>query len=420
MVVDIIEVLEKTARILNVNMTIIKEGEETDSDYDLGLRRILLEDGEQERFLRSICHLGEEGVISFVADFFETEYCVVRVPASERQYGDFIVVGPYRDMILEELRFNEMLEMKVIPRDYANELKEYYNAVPVVANMEQWREFWVGMFRILYHDEPLRREHVNKEMMEGRFRQDTARDELSFKIIEERYKTEGELMEAVSKGNTEEALKALNAIRKFRLAARYKDPVRNIRNILISMNTLCRKAAEMGGVHPAHVDSLSAQLAKRIETVNSSQESGRFSADMLRKYCLLVQNHSLRGCSPVVQKVVNHINLNLTEDLSLKRLSAEYSVNASYLSALFKKEMGTTLTDYISQQRIRRAITLINSTNLQIQDIASESGIYDVNYFRKLFKKVTGKTPTEYAKQVRSYSKRDMNSDNFGLPPVMK
>ena len=65
--------------------------------------------------------------------------------------------------------------------------------------------------------------------------------------------------------------------------------------------------------------------------------------------------------------------------------------------------MGVTLTDYISQQRVRKAITLINSSDMQIQDIASESGIYDVNYFRKLFKKITGKTPTEYVKQVRTH-----------------
>ena len=275
--------------------------------------------------------------------------------------------------------------------------------MPSILNIDQWREVCATLYRTLYRAKVVQVRYVVHNSLEKEFHQEIYKDELSFKIIEERYAAEGEIMKAVSNGNMEEALKNLAVLGKFRLADRYKDPIRNIRNLLITLNTLLRKAAEMGGVHPAHIDALSSQMAKRIETISSNQESARFRTEMLRKYCLLVRNYSLRGCSPVVQKVVNHINLNLTEDLSLKRLAVEYSVNASYLSALFKKDMGVTLTDYISQQRVRKAITLINSSDMQIQDIASESGIYDVNYFRKLFKKITGKTPTEYVKQVRTH-----------------
>lgn len=403
MVVDLMEMMRRIVRCSNVDMTIIRNKGEDPDEFDLGIRRMLLEPGENEHFLKLLYEYGEEGVLYFLTDYFDTEYCIMRIPEEESAYGDFIILGPYRDMLYTELQIRELMDQRKIPVDYANELKEYYHAVPAVEAIDQWREACNTLYHTLCHDRPIQVQYIVSESLEKEFHQETYKDELSFKMIEERYAAEAEIMKAITNGNMEEALSCLAKLGKFKLPVRYKDPVRNIRNGLISMNTLWRKAAEMGGVHPAHVDALSTQLAKRIETVSSGQESGRLKTEMVRKYCMLVRNYSLRGCSPVVQKVVNHINLNLTEDLSLKRLAVEYSVNASYLSALFKKDMGVTLTDYISQQRVRRAITLINSSDMQIQDIASESGIYDVNYFRKLFKKITGKTPTEYVKQVRTH-----------------
>ena len=403
MVVDFLEVMNKIVGCGNVRMTIVKEGNPSCPDFDLGIRNTLLEPGENEHFIEEMYQWAEKGILYYVTDYFDTEYCIMPIPEEEGAYGDFIIMGPYRDMALTELQLSELMEQKNIPVDYANELKEYYHAVPSILNIDQWREVCATLYRTLYRAKVVQVRYVVHNSLEKEFHQEIYKDELSFKIIEERYAAEGEIMKAVSNGNMEEALKNLAVLGKFRLADRYKDPIRNIRNLLITLNTLLRKAAEMGGVHPAHIDALSSQMAKRIETISSNQESARFRTEMLRKYCLLVRNYSLRGCSPVVQKVVNHINLNLTEDLSLKRLAVEYSVNASYLSALFKKDMGVTLTDYISQQRVRKAITLINSSDMQIQDIASESGIYDVNYFRKLFKKITGKTPTEYVKQVRTH-----------------
>lgn len=403
MQVDFMDIFRKIASCGNVNMTVVKQGEDEIPDFDLGIRKALLRPGEKEHFIKLAYEFGEEGTIYYIKDYFDVEYCLVRIPEKEKEYGDFIILGPYRDTSLNEIRLAEMIEGGAVPRVYTHELKEYYNAIPTITDLGQWRALCIAMIKTLYGDRAeVCTEYVSQPNLESEFLVEESKDDLSFKILEERYAVEGEMLKAVANGNTEEALKALNAMGRFKMSNRYKDPIRELRNVLITANTLFRKSAEMGGVHPAHIDALSTQYAKKVETVNTQREAMSLITEMLRKYCMLVRNYSLRGCSPVVQKVVNHINLNLTDDLSLKRLSGEYSVNASYLSALFKKEMGVTLSDYVSQQRIRKAIKLLNSTNMQIQDVASESGIYDVNYFRKLFKKMTGQTPTEYVRQIKS------------------
>lgn len=407
MLIDFFDVLEKIARCHNVNLTIIKGEMEEFPDFDLGIRRILFPQEEERRFLKMIGQLKKKDTLYYLFDYFETEYCVMPIPEEEREKGNFIILGPYRNTILDEANLQELIEVKLIPREHMGDLREYYNVIPVMASLPQWKEICLFLYRLLCRNEMIQTEYVSQISPESSFQMDSPKNDLTIKIVEERYAMEGALMKAVTNGDMENALKIKNIMGGYKPARRYKDPIRDGRNSLIIYNTLLRKAAERGGVNPVYLDALSTQIAKRVETINNDQEFDRFMIEMLRKYCLLVQNYSLRGYSPVIQKVVNHINLNITEELSLKYLSEQYCVNASYLSTLFKREMKITLTDYINQQRIREAVTLLNSTTMQIQDIASKCGIYDVNYFRKLFKKITGMTPTEYTRQIRSHCRTD-------------
>lgn len=57
--------------------------------------------------------------------------------------------------------------------------------------------------------------------------------------------------------------------------------------------------------------------------------------------------------------------------------------------------MGTTLTGYVSKRRVNHAMFLLETTSLQIQTIAQQCGIPDVNYFTRTFKKYAGVTPKE-------------------------
>ena len=120
---------------------------------------------------------------------------------------------------------------------------------------------------------------------------------------------------------------------------------------MVIYNTILRKAAEQGYVHPVYLDEISSKYAKKIENLTTPQDTSLMK-EMARKYCLLVRNYSVRGYSPVIQKVINQINLNLTSDLGLKNLSEMFHISANYLSSLFKKEMGITLTDYVNKRRV--------------------------------------------------------------------
>ena len=71
-------------------------------------------------------------------------------------------------------------------------------------------------------------------------------------------------------------------------------------------------------------------------------------------------------------------------------------MNASYLSTLFKRETGMTLTDYVNRKRIEHAIYLLKTTTLPISVVGQRCGIQDDNYFTKIFKKYTTVTPKQF------------------------
>ena len=122
---------------------------------------------------------------------------------------------------------------------------------------------------------------------------------------------------------------------------------------------------------------------------------------MVRKYCLLVQNHSRMGYSSLVHDCLDYVDFHYSEPLSLKDLAERFSVSSTYLSSLFKKEVHMNLIEYIQSVRLRQALVLLNTTRLPIQEIAGQCGFLDVNYFTRVFKKSYEVSPREYRNKIR-------------------
>lgn len=181
---------------------------------------------------------------------------------------------------------------------------------------------------------------------------------------------------------------------------RLDDPLRNLKNYGIIMNTLLRKAAEAGGVHPFYLDDISSSFAARLEQVPSVSAVQALMTEMFRSYCQLVRQRSMKQYSAVVQKTLIMIDADLSADLSLSKLAKAQNISAGYLSAIFKKETGKTITDYINSERMQLAAHLLKTTTLQVQTVAAHCGILDVQYFSKVFKKYMKKTPKAYRESL--------------------
>jgi len=99
-------------------------------------------------------------------------------------------------------------------------------------------------------------------------------------------------------------------------------------------------------------------------------------------------------------KIVQYINDHLSENILLKDLAKTFYLNANYCSYLFNKHMGISYSEYINNEKIDRAKTLLRETTLSVAEVASRVGFNDYFYFNKVFKKIVGITPKKYRGEI--------------------
>lgn len=104
--------------------------------------------------------------------------------------------------------------------------------------------------------------------------------------------------------------------------------------------------------------------------------------------------------SEVIEQTLKYISENLVSDLSLKTLSELYNFSPVYFHKMFKSSTGKNLREYVEEQRIRKAIELLVSTEMTLTQIAHECGFSSQSYFSYAFKRYAGITPREYVKDI--------------------
>lgn len=221
-------------------------------------------------------------------------------------------------------------------------------------------------------------------------------DSKNIHVLTSIYQEENEIMQLVSQGAIHKIEKKLTNFHLNSLEQRSPNSLRNTKNYMIILNTLLRKAAEKGGLHPLQLHEISSHYAYNIELLHSERTAVRLAKEMIRKYTLLVKEHAMDGYSLIIRKTIAHITSDFTQNLTLQTLADLFAVSPSYLSHLFKKETGENLSHFINRKRIEHAVYLLEYTDLQIQQISHDCGYIDTCYFTKVFKKFVGKTPTEY------------------------
>ena len=388
----------------HIQTLIINAKENPESTLDLGLRSLLEIDFHFERPLIEV--LGEilPKTVHMLVDGYLCKYIYLQLPGDDLE--NVLVIGPYQTKSFNNLELLELAEKNGVQPSKMRDFESYYSGLPIVSDegliislVETFGEFiWNGSSNFRFAEYELETNLgdvsliINKSLSENE-------SPWNYKLIESRYAYENEFLYTITQGNYHKAKLLIPKFENFVFEQRNSDPIRDLKNYCIVLNTLFRKSVERGGVHPIHIDRVSAEIAKKIELRTSLEDIESLMREMVKIYCQLVNKHSVSNYSPTVQKVVVMIETNLASDLSLSELSTSLNINASYLSTVFKKETGKTITAYVNDRRIELAQELLKTTNLQIQTIAQYCGILDVHYFTRLFKKVSGVSPKQYREE---------------------
>lgn len=389
----------------HIPTVIYEEPFEEIQSIDCGLRESLYKGFNKKEDFTYFMDACRENTLYYLTDEYYCSYVCMQLPNPEKL--QYFIIGPFTYIHINQKNYLTLLDALNIPANLLSILENYYYNIAFVNSETQFKNLISTLCDIIWENShysvsavygnlwnmPYAREFVS-DLEEESYLLPT-----NINIVEARYTFENQLMQAVAQGNLALIDQLFSKENSIRYIPRMENTLRDYKNYMIVFNTILRKAAEQGAVHPVYLDQLSSKFARKIEALTSAAEHS-LEREMLHKYCLLVRNYSVKGYSPIIQKVINQIDLNLTSDLGLKALSEMFNISAGYLSTLFKKETGVTLTDYVNKKRVEHAILLLNTTQLQIQTIASYCGVLDINYFTRIFKKFTEVTPKKYREMI--------------------
>ncbi|MEH7114311.1 AraC family transcriptional regulator [Neobacillus niacini] len=217
-------------------------------------------------------------------------------------------------------------------------------------------------------------------------------------LVKLRYKTEQDFMHAVEQGDKTKALELINSNNVlFYFSERFPNqPLRRLKNLAIVLNTLLRTAAKNSYVPAILIHRISEKFAFEIENANQLKVLYQLEDRMIEEYCSLVSSSSLKKYSTLIQRAIEHLQSSYDKQINKEELADLLSTHPSHLSRKFKEETKMTITSYQQMLRIKKAKHLLKTEELTIEEIAWMIGYDDPSYFARVFKKEIGSTPTQY------------------------
>lgn len=138
------------------------------------------------------------------------------------------------------------------------------------------------------------------------------------------------------------------------------------------------------------------------ENARKLQESAHLSSVAMIKYANYMFDYTvdrlerLKASEGVIERAKKFIAEHCGESIGRNEVAEHVGLAPNYLSMIFNKETGVTLREYVNECRVSEAKKLMDTTAMNVTEIALEVGFENISYFSTVFKKITGVTPADY------------------------
>lgn len=211
---------------------------------------------------------------------------------------------------------------------------------------------------------------------------------------------ENNFFQAVCNGN-------LNAVRKNCEEKRFqasdgvgvlsRNPVTNMKYHFVISVALITRLCSNNGMEMEQAFRLSDFYILKLDRLNTIEDivflHDKMVLDFTGKMRLLRKN---AGTSRPVTLCLDYIYVHIKERITIEDLAAHTDLSPSYLSRLFKEEIGISVSDYIREQKIEKAQHLLKFCDYSLIDIANYLSFSSQSHFIQTFRKLTGITPKKY------------------------
>lgn len=181
------------------------------------------------------------------------------------------------------------------------------------------------------------------------------------------------------------------------------DPIRNMKYLFVVSTALASRFVVEAGVPLETAYAISDLYIQRADMLDSAQEIRNLLKDLYKTYVDEVNKAKKENLySKPVMKCLNYMESHFNEKITVEILAKYVDLNPRYLSSVFKKEKGMTISEYLTEMRVEVACSLLTRTEYNYAQIAYSLAFCSQSHFSKVFREQTGYTPHQY--RLRFYN----------------
>lgn len=151
---------------------------------------------------------------------------------------------------------------------------------------------------------------------------------------------------------------------------------------------------------------ISKEINYRIKHILQSEKNIRNTYKnndhFTEKRYIELNRHSIDSQLIMIEKCIAHLNDAISEDVKLETLCRILGTNRNKLNQVFKAHLGMTVFEWLRKQRMHKAAELLETSSLNIVQIAEKVGYMDSNNFSTAFKRIYHNCPSQFRKQFKS------------------
>lgn len=218
-------------------------------------------------------------------------------------------------------------------------------------------------------------------------------------ILHAPYNPELEFYSVIKSGNVEKTKELCkeSLLSKVGLGSLSKNKLKNICYHFIITTALVARYCIEGGMDLTTSYSLSDFYIQKADECKIPEEISELHYVMCIDYAKRMKNlRKKKICSKHIAICIDYICENLHTRITIKELAKRVKLEQSYLSKLFKKEVGVTISEYIQEKKIETAQNMLIYSEFTPAEISSILAFPNQSYFTEVFKKWTGMTPKQY------------------------
>lgn len=164
---------------------------------------------------------------------------------------------------------------------------------------------------------------------------------------------------------------------------------------VLYMNSLFTRIILKQGWRIKHVVLDDFIYFQNIKLLNTKVQTWSWLVRTVQNITVYMRQQRKTTSHQVVKEILALIDQEIDQEITLHTVADRMYVNSSYLSRLFKQEMGMAFSAYVLKQKMERAKRVLQESH-KVYDAARLVGYRDVSYFTKVFRKYWGVNPGEF------------------------